>query len=161
MLSLHSRGPHPLLLHPVLCALWFYFALGLSILSLCVQFALLFCFGLTYKRKKTQLPGIPLNKRKATTIPRPQRASDSWLNTDSVIGTSCPWLVNPTICTNKSLLPKRGAHSLFIHGFKLLACDILEDVFHSALQSRLVLLSRQTHLWKANQAICLSSDQEF
>lgn len=35
--------PHPL--PPILCALWFYFALGFSILSLCVQFALLFCSG--------------------------------------------------------------------------------------------------------------------
>ena len=35
------------LLHPSLYALRFYFALGFSILLLCVQFAVLFCFGLT------------------------------------------------------------------------------------------------------------------
>lgn len=34
-------------LHPLLYALWLYFAFGFSILSLCVLFAVLFCFGLT------------------------------------------------------------------------------------------------------------------
>ena len=37
---------------PILYALRFYFALGFSILLFCVQFAVLFCFGLTYKKKK-------------------------------------------------------------------------------------------------------------
>lgn len=43
---LHAGDPLSLL-PPILYALRFYFALGFSILLLCVQFAVLFCFGLT------------------------------------------------------------------------------------------------------------------
>lgn len=51
VLSLHDGNPLPLL-HPILYALRFSFALGFSLFLLYVQFAVLFCFGLTLKLKK-------------------------------------------------------------------------------------------------------------
>lgn len=60
--------------------------------------------------------------------------------------------VNPTICTNKNVFSKQDAHGL-ISVFKSWARDLLEEVFHSALQSQLAFLSRQVRPWKANQAI--------
>ena len=69
---------------PILYALRFYFALGFSILLFCVQFAVLFCFGLTYKKKKntTHLSGITLNQKTTSAImPGPRVPLDSPLHT--------------------------------------------------------------------------------
>lgn len=129
------------LLYP--CCVPFGFILLLVFPFCCSVLAILFCFGLTYKKTTTR-------KRMSATIPRAQTHGPH-----TVTSTSSRWLLNPMVHTNSNLLSKRDAHSLLINAFKLWACDILEDVFHDALQSQPACLSRQVrHGKQMRPSVC-------
>lgn len=138
-LSLHSGNPHSLspLSHSV-CPLvlfcsWFFHSL------LCVQLAILFCFGLTVRKKKT----TNWNHIGLKNVYHRSWDPECFQTQSPHCGRHLPTSVQIRTCS------RRDAHSL-INVFKLRACGILEDVFHNALQSQLAFLSRQIHHWKAN-----------